>query len=62
MGASIAIVSGKGGSGKTFIAAELASLIAARIPVTLMDADTGTGGLSYYLGLKYVRNITEGFT
>lgn len=62
MGTSVAIVSGKGGSGKTIMAAELAILFAARGPVTLMDADTGTGGLSYYLGLKYVHNITEGFT
>jgi septum site-determining protein MinD len=62
MGISVAIVSGKGGSGKTVIAAEIASLVSRRASsVILMDADTGTGGLSYYLGLKYVRNITEGF-
>ena len=63
MGISAAIVSGKGGSGKTVIAAEMANLMSSeKHSVVLMDADTGTGGLSYYLGLKYVRNITEGFT
>src|SRR6266576_1279004 len=63
MGASVAVVSGKGGSGKTVVAAEIASLMSRQsLNVILMDADTATGGLSYYLGLKYVRNITEGFT
>jgi MinD-like ATPase involved in chromosome partitioning or flagellar assembly len=63
MGISVAIVSGKGGSGKTVIAAEVAGLMSRQgLSVILMDADTGTGGLSYYLGLKYVRNIVEGFS
>ena len=30
--------------------------------VTLMDADIGTGGMSYYLGLRQVRNIRTGLS
>jgi septum site-determining protein MinD len=62
-GRVIAIVSGKGGSGKTMLAAEIAQILSAGdsgIPATLMDIDLGTGGLSYYFGIKQVRNIKEG--
>ncbi|WP_173061813.1 nucleotide-binding protein [Phytohabitans houttuyneae] len=66
-GRSIAILSGKGGSGKTLVAAVAASAFAAASwpngsvgPVVLVDADAGTSGLSYYLGMKYVHNIGDG--
>lgn len=60
---SIAIVSGKGGSGKTMIAATLAkSLDRVGRDVLLVDADFATGGLTYYMGLKTVQNISTGLT
>ena len=57
---SLAVVSGKGGSGKTLVAAALALALAEqRRRVLLIDADLGTGGLSYYLGFKtFVRTRT----
>ncbi|GIE20434.1 AAA family ATPase [Winogradskya humida] len=58
----MAFVSGKGGSGKTLIAAEVASILSRYHEVCLVDADVGTAGLSYYLGLKYVRNIRKGLS
>jgi len=63
-GRLLAIVSGKGGSGKTMIAAEIADVVAKNsdLEVILLDADLGTGGLSYYLGLHYIRNIRNGLT
>lgn len=59
---SIAIVSGKGGSGKTMVAATLAQLLDEQGRVLLIDADFGTAGLSYYLGLSTVANISIGLT
>jgi MinD-like ATPase involved in chromosome partitioning or flagellar assembly len=60
---SIAIVSGKGGSGKTMIAATLAKILDDEgKKVLLVDADFATGGLTYYMGLKTVRNISTGLT
>lgn len=59
---SIAIVSGKGGSGKTMVAATLAQLLDEQGRVLLIDADLGTAGLSYYLGLNTVANISVGLT
>lgn len=60
---SIAIVSGKGGSGKTMIAALMASIFSKNgIKTTLVDGDIGTGGLTYYLGLKKVENISLGLS
>lgn len=60
---SIAIVSGKGGSGKTMIAALMASIFSKNgILTTLVDGDIGTGGLTYYLGLKKVENISLGLS
>lgn len=59
---SIAIVSGKGGSGKTMVAATLTQLIDEQGRVLLIDADFGTAGLSYYLGLSTVPNISIGLT
>jgi len=50
---TIALVSGKGGSGKTLIATAFAqSLIHIGKRVLLVDADAGTGGLTYYLGFS----------
>jgi CO dehydrogenase nickel-insertion accessory protein CooC1 len=60
---TIAVVSGKGGSGKTMIATAMAQIFAeAGLPVVLVDADTGTAGMSYYLGLRQVRNIRAGLS
>jgi len=59
----IAIVSGKGGSGKTMVATLVALCLAKSAgnpPVILIDADTATAGLSYYLGIRVVRNIRRG--
>ena len=60
----IAIVSGKGGSGKTMLAATMAKLIddQGEDNVLLIDADFGTAGLTYYMGLNEVKNITVGLT
>ncbi len=62
MNRSIAIVSGKGGSGKTMVSASIAQIFSSTLgrKVTLVDADLGTAGLSYYLGLKLVRSIRPG--
>jgi septum site-determining protein MinD len=67
-GRALAVVSGKGGSGKTMIAAAIAVIATAPAAwseideVVLVDADFGTAGLSYYLGQRYVRNIRSGMT
>jgi flagellar biosynthesis protein FlhG len=59
----IAVVSGKGGSGKTMIVAIMADILSTlHTPVTVVDADTGTAGLTYYLGLDLVRNIRVGLS
>lgn len=59
---SIAVVSGKGGSGKTMVAAALGALISNYMNVTLVDADVATGGLTYYLSLRYVKKPGFGLT
>lgn len=58
---SIALVSGKGGSGKTMVCAVIA-LVLDQLGhnVVIFDADTGTAGMTYYLGLKLVPNIRIG--
>lgn len=58
---AIAIISGKGGSGKTMVAAVLARVLD-RVgqDSVIVDADTATGGMTYYLGLKLVSNIAVG--
>ena len=60
---SIAIVSGKGGSGKTMVAATMAATLdSLGKRVLLVDADYGTAGLTYYMGLNTVANISMGLT
>jgi MinD-like ATPase involved in chromosome partitioning or flagellar assembly len=60
---SLAIVSGKGGSGKTLVAAALAHALALeRLRVLLVDADLGTGGLTYYLGFSAFDRARAGLT
>ncbi|MSQ48575.1 MAG: ParA family protein [Deltaproteobacteria bacterium] len=56
----VALVSGKGGSGKTMIAATIAYVLDYFVPCILVDADTGTAGLTYYLGIKHIENFTAG--
>lgn len=61
---SIALVSGKGGSGKTLIAAALAKYIQEESSknAVLIDTDLGTGGVTYYLGFKSFRKTGRGFS
>src|SRR5215472_116085 len=64
-GRAIAIVSGKGGSGKTILAAEMAVIFARATHsqrIVLVDADTGTGGLSLYLGVNEIRRDLSGLS
>lgn len=59
----LAIVSGKGGSGKTMLTSTIASILdESGKSVLLIDADFGTAGLTYYLGLNEVSNISVGLT
>jgi flagellar biosynthesis protein FlhG len=60
----LAVLSGKGGSGKTTLATCLATIMAehAEAPVLLVDADFGTAGLTYYLGVNYVENSRIGLS
>jgi septum site-determining protein MinD len=49
-GRSIAVVSGKGGSGKTIFAVAMAQTLSlSGYRVLMIDTDFGTGGLTYYL-------------
>lgn len=58
---SLALVSGKGGSGKTLIATAAALGIAKHDKsVLLVDADFGTGGLTYYLGFGSFERARDG--
>lgn len=80
---AIALVSGKGGSGKTIVASVLARVLSesklsdseillidsdrsesvvsqSGKRVLLIDADAGTAGLSYFLTIKQVTNISKG--
>ncbi|HET7015455.1 MAG TPA: ParA family protein [Streptosporangiaceae bacterium] len=64
-GKALAVVSGKGGSGKTIIATEIAVLLAQAKTVkniVLVDADLGTAGLSLYLGVNEVRTDSRGLS
>lgn len=59
----IAVVSGKGGSGKTMVVAVMATVLSTENKRTLIvDADTGTAGMTYYLGLNLVSNIRVGLS
>jgi septum site-determining protein MinD len=58
---TIAIVSGKGGSGKTIAAVILGLILNSEgLPLLLVDGDIGTAGMTYYLGLKMVKNTGVG--
>jgi flagellar biosynthesis protein FlhG len=60
---TLALVSGRGGSGKTLIATAMAQALAlSGNNVLLVDADMGTGGLSYYLGFNAFGRIKEGLS
>src|SRR5688572_12115014 len=60
---TLAVVSGKGGSGKTLVATAIAhGLALCEKKVLLVDTDTGTGGLSYYLGFSAYKQTREGLT
>jgi MinD-like ATPase involved in chromosome partitioning or flagellar assembly len=60
---AIAIVSGKGGSGKTTVAVAMAQVLdTIEIPTLVVDADSATGGMTYFLGLKHVRKTAVGLT
>jgi len=62
-GRAIALVSGKGGSGKTIVAAVMAKVLGlSDVAPLLVDADLGTAGLSFYLGLDLVANTTRGLS
>jgi flagellar biosynthesis protein FlhG len=60
----IAFVSGKGGSGKTLVAAAFADFLSAHTvhPVYVVDADLATGGMTYYLGFKLFQRTARGFS
>jgi flagellar biosynthesis protein FlhG len=50
---SIAVASGKGGTGKTIIAATIAQILDhVGFPALLMDADAATAGMTYYFIVK----------
>jgi septum site-determining protein MinD len=53
---SIAVLSGKGGSGKTLIALSLSRALQGNGSILIVDADPGTGGLSYFLSVNYIRS------
>jgi septum site-determining protein MinD len=58
---SIAIVSGKGGSGKTIILSVMAEILdILNKEVLLLDTDVGTSGMTFYMGLKLVKRTGIG--
>jgi septum site-determining protein MinD len=59
---SVAVISGKGGSGKTMVAAVIGELLSFNHQTIIVDADTGTGGMTYYLALKLVQNTRVGLS
>lgn len=60
MGTTIALMSGKGGSGKTTLALSLADLLAnCRIKTLLVDSDFSTNGASYFYESYYSHKNEE---
>jgi len=59
---TIAVISGKGGSGKTKIRIVIAMALSGDGRTLLIDGDTGTGGLTYYLGMDLVENTAVGLS
>ena len=60
-GRSVAVVSEKGGSGKTLLATAMdVELAESGLSVVLVDADLGTGGLTYYLGFSAFSGARDG--
>ena len=60
---TVAVVSGKGGSGKTMLVATMARILDdLGFKTTVVDTDIGTGGLSYYLSVNYVQGIGSGIS
>lgn len=61
LGKSVAVVSGKGGSGKTLLVTAMGvELAQSGYSVVLIDADLGTGGLTYYLGFSAFSGARQG--
>jgi flagellar biosynthesis protein FlhG len=61
VGQSFAVVSGKGGSGKTLVAVAMAQALGAlNYSTLLIDVDFGTGGLTYYLTFTIFSNARVG--
>ena len=60
---TIAILSGKGGSGKTMMSATMANILSLHTEgLLLVDFDFTTAGLSYYLGIDVVAQKREGIS
>jgi len=58
---TIAVVSGKGGSGKTLFCVAAAQVLAsANRKVLLVDADVATAGMSYYLNVSEISKLAPG--
>ena len=59
MGKSLALISGKGGSGKTTIALSIASMLSeCNIKTLLLDCDLSTNGATYFYENKIIdKNI-----
>lgn len=59
---SLGIGSGKGGTGKTFVATNLAVLLSRRLgSVQFIDADLGLGNAHVHLGLRPMHNLQHYF-
>lgn len=56
---TITILSGKGGVGKSSIAASLAVLLARKEKITAVDCDVDTSNLALVLGVKNIKNQKE---
>ncbi|MCB9907200.1 MAG: AAA family ATPase [Planctomycetes bacterium] len=56
---SVCVVSGKGGTGKSMIAASLSSLLARRGPTLLLDADLGVGNAHILQGVSPRHTVAD---